>query len=593
MVQPVAMAFSLGCRLAHRSQHIATRTRAALTCRLSTASGAVHSVSASASGSSSSGGGGGGSSSSSSSLGAAATLKFQVEQAAAELGRAKGPLALYEALVAQGELRADADQQRVMEYLNAMYHGVPKRTARGLYLYGSVGCGKTMVMDLFFSSVGSVPGLRVVRKHFHDFLHDVQLQLHRLKRDEGVADGHPVERVGERLARQTDVLCFDEFAITTIQDCVLLMPLFSVLFNCGVTVVATSNRAPDDLYTDGLNRHLYLPPFLKVLHRNCKVHHLQSTTDYRAVHHENSPDAGVFCWPHDRGFIDQWFKLTTGNDGGLSAEVDVSFGRSVRVPQLSSCGRVARFSFEDLCKRHLSADDYMKLCRQFHTILLDDVPCLSVDDHNEARRFTTLVDHCYEHHVRLICSMAGPPEALLGGLSGLQHMSVSTLGQGSVGCGDGDTSPSSSGVLQAIDRVKASLAERRAAGASGPPEPGHGGGSVLGHEAAVEVLGAEVERVRAHGGRDVDVWRQGLGSPGGLAAPPQVSKAWDDRRRISQFTWESTDPTSEQQAIKGVFTAAIASLKESGFAVERAISRLREMQTENFQQNHKLKHLST
>jgi len=216
------------------------------------------------------------------------------------------------------------------------------------------------------------------------------------------------------------------------------------------------------------------------------------------------------------------------------------------------------------------------------------VPSLTVDNHNEARRFTTLIDSCYEHHVRLICSMAGPPEALLGGLTQLRDMSVAGLGNGMAGCGDGDTSPSSSGVLQAIDRIKTSLAQRQDESAALPASA-----RTLDHQSATDVLSAEVERVRAHGDRDVDVWRQSGEGPlgdSGRAGPLQVSKAWDDRRRISAFTWESQDPTSEQQTIKGVFTAAVASLKESGFAVERAISRLREMQTDTFQENHKLKH---
>lgn len=530
---------------------------------------------------------------------AAATLKFEVRDELTEVGKGKGPLALFEALVQSGQLRDDAQQRQVMEYLNAVFHGAPRRTAKGLYVYGSVGCGKTMSMDLFYTAVQGVPGLRVDRKHFHDFLHGVQIQLHKLKRDGGAREGHPVEIVGEQLADTVDVLCFDEFAVTTIQDCVLLMPLFNALFRRGVTVVATSNRAPEDLYSDGLNRHLYLPPFLQSLHANCKVHHLHSSTDYRTVHYENSADAGVFCWPSDPEFVDRWFQDVTAGRGGSQSSVDVSFGRSIRVPQLSDCGKIARFSFDELCRSHLSADDYLSLSRQFHTILLDDVPCLSVDDHNEARRFTTLVDSCYENNVRLICSMAGPPEKLLGGLSGLREMSVSALGSGQVGCGDGDTSPSSSGVLQAIDRIKTSLAERRDAKQAQLQAEGIAStsgaqpGSTMDHEYAIDVLGAEVERVRAHGNVDMDVWRQGgERAAGGKAAPPQVSKAWDDRRRISQFTWESGDPTAEQQTIKGVFTAAVASLKESGFAVDRAISRLKEMQTDTFQENHRLKHLA-
>lgn len=527
---------------------------------------------------------------------AASTLKFQVTAEDAALAHARGPIALYESLVAKGELNDDLQQRRVMEYLNAVFYGAPKRTARGLYLYGSVGCGKTMSMDLFYSAIKDYPGLRVVRQHFHDFLHDLQVRLHRLKLDEGPSDRGPVERIGEHIAQSTDVLCFDEFAITTIQDCVLMMPLFSVLFRHGVTVIATSNRAPEDLYTGGLNRHVYLPPFLASLRQHCKVHHLDSPVDYRDVQHANSAEAGVYCWPQDRAFMDRWFEVATDGKGGSSATVDVSYGRTLAVPQLSTCGRVARFPFADLCRRHLSADDYSQLCRQFHTILLEDVPCLSVDDHNEARRFTTLIDSCYEHHVRLICSMAGSPEDVLGGLRSLRDMTLTSLGEGAAGCGDGDTSPSSSGVLAAIDRIKSSIATRNAATALASSEEQRQHESMAQsflQPRATEVLSSEIARVKAHGDADMDVWRQGGMSGSGLEAPPQVSKSWDDRRRISQFSWESTDPTSEQETIKGVFAAAVTSLKESGFAVERTISRLREMQTDTFQANHKLKHLSS
>ncbi|CAE8620614.1 unnamed protein product [Polarella glacialis] len=529
------------------------------------------------------------SSSSSVAFSAAPTLKFEFSAEAASSARGQGPLALFSRLVELGQLQDDSEQRRVLEYLNAVFFGASKRTARGLYLYGSVGCGKTMSMDLFYSAVKDLSGLRVVRKHFHDFLHDVQLDLHRLKRDKDCPSHalHPVERVGARIADSTDVLCFDEFAITTIQDCVLLMPLFSALFRRGVTVVATSNRAPEDLYSDGLNRHVYMPPFLDTLAQYCKVLELKSSTDYRMVHYENSADAGVFCWPPSRSFVDKWFEAT-GGQGVLGARVDIAYGRSLDVPQLSSCGRVARFSFEDLCRKELSADDYLTISRQFHTILLDDVPCLSVDEHNEARRFTTLIDSCYEHHVKLICSMACPPDELLAGLVGLRDLSLAAVGKGVAGCGDGDSSSSSSGVLQAISRIKTSLADRKASPLM--RSEASAAEATMDSDFALEVLSGEVQRVREHGTQDMQIWSQG-GEASKGRAPPQVSKSWDDRRRISAFTWESQDPTSEQQSIKGVFAAAVASLKESGFAVERAISRLREMQTETFQENHKLKHL--
>jgi len=519
------------------------------------------------------------------------TLKLDLSPEQTRLAQQQGPLHLYENLITAGELHEDPEQLRVMEILNAVYHGAPQGTSKGLYLYGSVGCGKSMAMDLFHCSMLG-RGVNVDRKHFHDFLNEVHVALHHYKRNQAMQPKGltPVERFANELAGKIDVLCFDEFAITTIQDCVLLMPLFSTLFRCGVTMVATSNRAPEDLYTDGLNRHLYLPPFLSELHAHCKIHSLQSSTDYRSVKYANSSDAGVFCWPCDRSFVDGWFsKGVWESSSGRAGSISVSYGRSLAVPELSACRRIARFSFNDLCRQHLSADDYLWLCRQVHTILLDDVPVLSVDDHNEARRFTLLIDCCYEQHVRLVCSMSASPHDLLGGLSKLRDMNLATLGgHAPAGCGDGDTSPSSSGVLQAIRRIKESIASRE--NGSTMPVSGEQSRSNLEHMNVNEVLSAEIDRVRGHGDSDVDVWRQGGEQSTFLSAPPQVSKAWDDRRRISQFTWEAADPTAEQQTIKGVFSAAVASLQESGFAVDRAISRMQEMQTVSFQELHKVKH---
>ena len=503
-------------------------------------------------------------------------LKFFLERENAVLARTQGPLALFDALIKKGQLQDDCEQRRVMEILNAIYFGAPKRTSKGLYLYGSVGCGKTMSMDLFFFALKNHPSLRVQRKHFHEFLYDIQRLLHQIKAEDGaVSTGLGVQRAGERMADAVDVLCFDEFAVTTIQDCCILMPLFNALFMRGVTIIATSNRAPDELYSDGLNRQVYLPPFLELLQNNCKVLHMQNKTDYRAMQFENSPDAGVFCWPPETAFVDSWFQRIAA-PAPSAGEVEVAYSRRLAVPYISNCGGVARFTFSDLCEQHLAADDYNAICSQFHSILIDEIPKLTVDQHNEARRLTLLIDCCYEHHVRLIASMDGPPEEILGGLTKLQDISMSSL-KGEAGCGDSDSASSSSGVLSAIQRIKTSL--RSDAGDAATLLSGEG-------MRTDTVLESEIQRAKSHGG-DINIWRQDGQNEGSL---PQVSKGWDDRRRISQFTWESTDPTSESQSIKGVFVAAVASLKESGFAVDRAISRLREMQTVAFQDAHRAKH---
>lgn len=518
-------------------------------------------------------------------------LKFHLEQETAAIARTEGPLALFDTLITKGQLRDDDEQRRVLQILNAIYFGAPKRTSKGLYLYGSVGCGKTMSMDIFFSALKSHPSLRVQRKHFHEFLYEIQRLLHKIKSEDkgGVQTGLGVQRAGERIADSVDVLCFDEFAVTTIQDCCILLPLFNALFRRGVTIIATSNRAPEELYSDGLNRQVYLPPFLQLLNENCKVHHMQNQTDYRAMQYENSPDAGVFCWPPRPDFVDSWFQKIANT--GAAGQVEVAYSRTMPMPVISICGGVARFAFSDLCERHLAADDYNAICSQFHTILIDAIPRLTVDQHNEARRLTLLIDCCYEHHTRVIASMDGPPEEILGGLAELQKISMSSLGSGEAGCGDSDSAASSSGVLSAISRIKTSLKDRADAGEVRTDAAALFSGEGLRTDSVLE---SEIQRARSHGG-DISIWRQDAerssnSSSSTLRSLPQVSKGWDDRRRISQFTWESTDPTSEQQAIKGVFVAAVASLKESGFAVDRAISRLREMQTVAFQDAHRAKH---
>jgi len=331
---------------------------------------------------------------------------------------------------------------------------------------------------------------------------------------------------------------------------------------------------------------------------------MASTTDYRTLQFSNSNDAGVFSWTGDPSFVDTWFKKING--GASSAAIaDLAYGRSIQMKQVSVCGKVARFSYSDLCRQHLAADDYNELCRQFHTILVDDIPCLTVDQHNEARRLTLFIDCCYEHHIRLVCSMEGPPEDVLGSLVELKNIGMNDLSQGMAGCGDSDSSSSSSGVLSAVSRIKQGIEDCRqrklatygddATIAAEVTPVARDESKPFDINGTSGVLASEIARAQAHdGGQDNAPWRQNgddvLETTQNLRAPLQVSKGWDDRRRISQFTWESSDPTSEQASIKGVFAAAVASLMESGFVVDRAISRLREMQTDAFQHSHHKKH---
>lgn len=538
--------------------------------------------------------------------------KFVVDDQLQEVARTSGPLAAYELLVENEVLTHDQSQERLLRLLNVPFYairdGLPG--ARGLYIHGSVGCGKSMCMDLL-NACFTDTGKKVRRTHFHEFLHETHLELHRIKQ-QGSAQGSsysPVELVAHRVADKVDVLLFDEMAITTIQDCVLVAPMFRVLLDRGVTVLATSNRAPEDLYTDGLNRHLYLPPFIAALREHCICFDMgDHATDYRAVKLAKSgiAETPVFrvAAPQSKEseeFLDDWFQHCTGQRSGDHGSIQIAYGRTIEAEHLNGVGR---FTFDDLCRRPRSPDDFDILGRTFHTLLLQDVPALTVDNHNEARRFTTFVDFMYEHHVRLVATIEVEPTKILDGLAGLRDSArLDVVGEPDAGCGDQDATGSSSGVLAAIQRIKTSMDQKPEdaqqnvedlrtrprsqaplPGASGPQGKSvEDGNSVRPHHAADK---GDIEFIESEGQADVEIWRQR-----GEGALPQVSKAWDGRRRSTSWSWESADPTAEAQTIRGVFAAAVASLQESGFAVVRATSRLQEMQTALYLEEHQEKRL--
>jgi cell division protein ZapE len=278
----------------------------------------------------------------------------------------------------------------------------------GLYIWGSVGRGKTMLMDLFFDS------LQVRRKrrvHFHAFMADVHERIHdwraRLKRGEVTGDD-PIGPVAASLAEEAWVLCFDEFAVVDIADAMILGRLFTALFEHGVVVVATSNVPPDDLYRGGLNRTLFLP-FIDLVKQRMDVVELNSRTDFRL---EKLGDAPVYFTPPDenaRKALDDVFHRLTGGSRAKAAELRVH-GRPVEVP--AQAMGVARFPYETLCKRPLGATDYIAIARAYHTIIIDGVPALRPDQRDEARRLITLIDILYERHVKLIMSADTDPAGL-------------------------------------------------------------------------------------------------------------------------------------------------------------------------------------
>jgi cell division protein ZapE len=279
---------------------------------------------------------------------------------------------------------------------------------KGLYIYGEVGRGKTMLMDLFYEAS---PVTRKRRVHFHEFMLDVHERVYAIRQQMKLgahADEDPIRLVADALAEQAWLLCFDEFHVTDIADAMILGRLFTQLFAHGIVLVATSNVALEDLYKDGLNRSLFVP-FIHMLESHVDVVRLDARTDFRL-----QKLAGLPVWyvpadaKADAALDDAWRRLAGGRAG---AAQDLALkGRAVHVP-LAAMG-IARFTFHDLCEEPLAAADYLRIAREYHTIILDHVPAMTYDNRNAAKRFIILIDTLYDMNVKLIASAAAEPDAL-------------------------------------------------------------------------------------------------------------------------------------------------------------------------------------
>lgn len=286
---------------------------------------------------------------------------------------------------------------------------------RGLYIHGGVGRGKTMLMDMFFRLA---PVKKKRRAHFNEFMADIhdRIGAHRAAVKAGTAKGDdPIPPVAAAISEQSRLLCFDEFTVTDIADAMILSRLFTALFGNGVTLVATSNVAPDDLYRDGLNRALFLP-FVATLKQNVDVVAIDIPTDYRMLKLSHLP---VYVTPlgpdADRQMDAAWATASEGHSAA-PATVEV-MGRQVRIPLAS--GAVARFGFADLCDEPLAARDYLAIAERYDTILIDHVPVLDQTRRNATKRFILLIDTLYDRHVRLIASAEAPPDQLYAGRPGI------------------------------------------------------------------------------------------------------------------------------------------------------------------------------
>lgn len=320
---------------------------------------------------------------------------------------------IYDARVAAGTIRPDAAQRAVLpalETLRLWLESPPKRSLfrrappppPGLYLWGGVGRGKSMLMDLFEQATDIAEKRRV---HFHAFMQDIHRGMH-AARQRGVDDA--LAPVAQDIAGRLRLLAFDEMQITDITDAMIVGRLFQMLLDAGVVVVTTSNRPPEDLYKDGLNRALFLP-FIALLRARMDVVELAAETDYRQ--HRLS-GAQVYFHPADgvaRGDMDGLWRELTGGDPGEALVLTVQ-GRRVELPHHHN--GVARAGFWDLCGQPLGAADYLEIARNVRVLMLDDIPRLSPSNHNAAKRFVTLIDTLYEGRVRLIASAADLPERL-------------------------------------------------------------------------------------------------------------------------------------------------------------------------------------
>ncbi len=279
---------------------------------------------------------------------------------------------------------------------------------KGLYIYGDVGRGKTMLMDFFFEIS---PVERKRRAHFHEFMLDVHQRVHAVRQEikRGEHEGEdPIRLVADALADEAWLLCFDEFHVTDIADAMILGRLFKQLFERGIVMVATSNVPPDELYKDGLNRALFVP-FIEMLQAQMDIVRLDARTDFRL-----EKLAGLPIWyvPADAAAdlkLDEAWRRLTGGNGGAAHELALH-GRSVHVPRAFM--GVARFSFHDLCELPLAAADYLRVAHEYHTIILDHVPVMTYDNRNAAKRFIILIDTLYDLNVKLIASADAEPDAL-------------------------------------------------------------------------------------------------------------------------------------------------------------------------------------
>ncbi len=327
------------------------------------------------------------------------------------------PLAIYESLITGGRYKADPAQQNVIAELDRIWHeltahpvsgwwskirGKKRQPVTGLYLWGGVGRGKTWLMDMFYDSL---PGKDKQRIHFHRFMARVH---NALKARQSTRD--PLPDIARDWASQYRVLCFDEFFVSDIADAMLLGGLLQALFDEGVTLVATSNVAPDDLYRDGLQRAKFLPA-IESLKTHCLSLHVDGDTDFRLRLLQRSK---IYLHPHDEHALASLHEAFQTMSGGASMDTSLEVnGRKLRANKRGD--GIIWFSFSELCERPTSTADYIEIARAFNTVLLSEVPAMGEQNADATRRFINLIDEFYDRNVKMLVSADAPIDELYQG----------------------------------------------------------------------------------------------------------------------------------------------------------------------------------
>ncbi len=318
----------------------------------------------------------------------------------------------YQQLVIEGRIQNDAAQQKLLSLLQEVLDNLlapqkksffkkvkPVGKAKSLYIYGNVGRGKSMLMDLFFAGVPEHhKHIKKRRVHFHAFMQEVHSRIHKLRQEK--ADD-PVAVLASEIAKETQLLCFDELQATDVADATLLYRLFEGLFVCGVCVVSTSNRPPAALYTGGVQAERFIE-FIRLIEEKMTVAALSSPDDYRYQQGRNQME--YYCYP--LGYDADDFVAKTLKKLGVKenyhTETLIVHGRQIAFKAYNK--KIGYFTFNELCAEMLGAADYLALARRLDVVIITNIPKLKLEQRNEAKRFVTLIDTLYEHKVRLICT---------------------------------------------------------------------------------------------------------------------------------------------------------------------------------------------